>query len=167
MLRKNLQKSSNGFSMIEVLVSISISALILMVFVELMVYSRRVSRHNGEQLKGIFYAREAAEIAKDLEVSNWTEINKTLCLDPLPCHPEKSGSAWIMATGEESLDGGKYTRKVSTHPVYRDTLAYPNQIVETPGVLDPDTKKVSTEVSWNGEFGTKNARLETYVYKNP
>lgn len=167
MRKKNLPKSALGFSMIEALVSMSIAAIILSAFATQMIYSKRISRHNEEQLKAVLYARETIEIAKDLETSDWTKLEDPLCIFPLSCHPEQNGSEWILVSGAENLDNGKYARTLSVHPVYRDTLSFPNQIVEIPGALDPDTKKVSTEVSWTGGFGAKTARLETYVYKSP
>ena len=156
----------SGFSIIEAVVGVAISAVILVTFLTLVVASRQISRSNAEELKAALYLREAVEVARDLEVSDWAELENIVCVSPLPCHPESSGGVWTFTSGAETLEG-IYARTISVSPVYRDKPAddYPNEIVETPGILDPDTKKITAAISWTGQWGGKQRQLETYVYK--
>ena len=158
--------SKSGFSIIEAVVGVAISAVILVTFLTLIVASRQISRSNAEELKAALYLREAVEIARDLEVSDWAEFENVSCISPLVCHPAPSGGVWTYISGAEMLQG-IYTRIISVSPVYRDKPAneYPNEIVDTPGVLDPDTKKITAAISWTSQWGAKNRQLETYVYK--
>lgn len=163
---------NNGFSIIEAIVGVAIAAVLLVTFLTLIIASRRIMRSNSEELKAALYLREAVEVARDLETSDWDPIAGTWtefasCMTPAICHPQVSGSIWTLASDSEALDE-KYTRLMIIYPVYRnDIVNFPNEIVASTtvgAVLDPNTLKVSASISWNGEWGDKERILETYVY---
>lgn len=155
-----------GFSIIEAVVGTAIAAAILVTFLTLIVSARQISRSNAEELRAALYLREAVEIARDLEASDFAEFENADCTAPGVCQISISGNAWTLTGGTQTLDG-KYARTISVHPVYRDKPAeeFPNEIVASPGVLDPNTKKITGVVSWTGQWGMKSRQLETYVYK--
>jgi hypothetical protein len=64
--------------------------------------------------------------------------------------------------GSETLDDGTFTRSLSTEVVYRDPVTH--EIVATPGVLDPNTKKIHATISWNSGFENRTTTLDAYVY---
>lgn len=154
-----------GFALIEILISTAASIVILVAFVTLAIQTKKINRINSEKLKAALYLREMIEVTKDLEISNWDELSNIACLNPLPCHPEISGSAWHFIAGEETLDHVFFRRSLSIFPVYRNRLEFPNEIVLTGGIIDPNTKKASTTISWIDEFGPKTMSLETYLHK--
>lgn len=153
---------SKGFGLIEATISMSIAAVLVVVFTALIIQTVQISRTNADRLRATLYLRELSEVAKDLEQSNWDLLASatSTCAFPSVCHPEVSGNIWVVASSTESLDGGAYVRSFTVEDVYRDQLTFPNSIVETPGVLDPGTKKVTGTVVWAG--GTM--ELEAYVY---
>lgn len=158
-------KKNKGFALIEVLVSTAAGIIILVSFITLATQAKKISRSNSEKLRATLYLREAIEIAKDLEISNWNELSEPSCAAPVSCHPEISVSTWQFFANEETLDSGFFRRSLSIFPVYRNQLAFPNEIVLAGGVLDPDTKKITAAISWLDEFGAKTMNLETYVHK--
>ena len=74
----------------------------------------------------------------------------------------QSGSGDIVS-GQEDLDS-TYWRYFYLEDVYRDQATFPNAIVETPGVLDPDTRKLVAVVGWNASGATKSKQIESYIY---
>lgn len=164
MMARYLHNNSNprGFGLIEAIISMSIAAILVVVFTSLIVRTVAISRTNADRFRATLYLRELAEVAKDLEQSDWTVLASatSTCAFPSLCHPKVSGNTWIVASGSESLDHGAYVRSFSVLDVYRNQLTFPNVIVETPGVSDPNTKKVAGSVLWSQ--GTM--ELETYIY---
>ena len=163
-----MEKSSNNkiinmkaFGMIEVLISLAIASIVLLTFTSLNVYNIKISRANTTRLKANMYLQELIEVAKDLEQSDWDAIVNSPC--STACHPQIQGNAWILVLGAETLENS-YTRSVKFEEVRRDQLAFPNTIVDSGGVIDPDTKKSIAEISWNDGFQNRTLTLETYVY---
>jgi len=157
-----LSVSNGGFGLIEAIVSMAIAAALIVVFIMLIIRTVETSRTNADRLRATLYLRELSEVAKDLEQSNWEMLASatSTCAFPSVCHPQVAGNIWTVASSTESLEGGAYVRSLTAEEVYRDQLTFPNFIVSTPGVLDPNTKKVTGSVVWSG--GTM--ELETYVY---
>jgi hypothetical protein len=167
MLYLNSIKNSNkGFLIIESVIGITITSVLLMAFTSLAVKSEIISRFNIGEFKASMYLRELVEVSKDVERTDWTAFNDPSCVFPNVCHPEISGGVWVFVSGEEVLDNGVYTRSFSVKPVYRDQLTFPNVIVESGGVLDPDTKKIVANLVWDNGVSSKAINLESYVY-NP
>jgi prepilin-type N-terminal cleavage/methylation domain-containing protein len=155
-------KKDKGFGLIEIIISIALVTIFLLTFTTLTLEAIKISQTNTKELKATMCLQELIEIAKDLEQSNWEEITNSNCYDPNVCHPEIQDNKWILVPGEENLDG--YQRSLSIEPVYRDQLSFPNIIVSNNGVLDPDTKKIVTKISWDDGFNPRSLILETYVY---
>lgn len=151
--------------MIEVMIGMGIAAVLLMGFAVLVIQSAKVSRANATELKATLYLREVIEALKDLEQSNWAAIVAAPCAAPFTCHPAAISNAWTLTAGEEALNDGTYTREFSTELVYRDAAT--GDIVELPGLLDPNTLKVSATIRWHNGITDRQMILETYVYNLP
>ena len=155
----------NGFAILEIVVSIAVSAMLLVSFMTLAIQTKKVGRTYTSELQAQLYLAEIIESAKDLEKSNWNEIADGSCGSPAICRPEISAGLWIFETGSEALDNGTFTRSLSVFEVQRNTLTFPNEIVESGGVVDPDTKKIIGAIYWNDGYNDRVLNLETYVYK--
>lgn len=155
---------NKGFAMVEAMISLVVVALIIVTFQSLITQSIKINKVNELELKANLYLREAIEITKDLEVSDWNQLIQPAC--DSACHPEIISNDWVLSAGEENNIDGTYTRNIRVRPVNRDQLAFPNQIVESGGVNDPNTKKVIVSIAWDNTLGPRNLTLETYVYNN-
>ena len=161
-----LPPSESGFGMIEVIVSMSIVAILLVSFTTLTIRTKRMSHANANELRATLYLQEVIEVAKDLEQSNWAAFPAT-CPPPAPqnYHPviqtATSTNVWALAAGSELLDN-TYTRELTVEPVFRapDASTFPNEIVTAGGVCDENTKRVVGTILWD----TRTLTLETYVY---
>lgn len=156
-----------GFALIEAIVGIGIALTLLVTMTMLIVQATHISRAGKDRFIALLYLREAIEISKDLEQSNWDLIANAASVCATICHPEASSSAWTLVAGNETLDGGTYTRFIRAFPVFRNQLTFPNIIVESGGVFDPNTKKVSATIAWQNAAGPHTMSLETYIYNLP
>lgn len=158
-----LNKKTQGFGLIEVIISIALVTIFLVTFTTLTLESMKTSRINSSELKAIMYLEELIEVAKDLEQSDWDQLINSSCYNPDFCYPAIQDNKWILLTGQEELDD-TYQRFLSLENVYRNQLSFPNEIVSSGGVLDPNTKKVITKILWNNGFSSRDLTLESYLY---
>lgn len=155
-----------GFGIIEAVVGITLASIFLTAFATLTLQTIKLDRANISELKADMYLKELIEVAKDLEQSeDWSVITGYPCSYSLnqPCHPEISGGKWILVTGTESLDNNMYSRSLTIADVNRNQIAFPNEIVTSGGVSDPNTKKIIGEIRWN-DGSHSPMTLETYIY---
>lgn len=155
-----------GFALVEILVGIGITAVLLATFATLIVQSKKISRQSRDEFLALLYLREAVEITKDLEMSDWAEFENPDCQAPSVCHPAASGNVWKTFPDEETV-GGIFHRTISFSGVYRDPAGFPNEIVASGGTLDPNTKKITATIAWNNGSENRTRSLETYVYQYP
>ncbi|MFA5830407.1 MAG: type II secretion system protein [Candidatus Paceibacterota bacterium] len=156
-----------GFGLIEVLVGIAISSTLCFIFLDSMWQAGRINRASKAEWQSSMYLRELAEIARDLENSDWNELSLS-CTETLPCHPVPvvSGSAfvWTLASGEEILDE-KFTRSLVVEEVCRSSVSFPNTIVPCPGTIDPDTKRATAKIRWESLEVAREETITLYSYK--
>jgi len=129
---------NKGFSLIEVIVSVAIVAILCISFTALTLQALKVSRINANELKARMYVQELMEVAIDLEQSGdegWTKLSEYTV-----CHPFIDGGKWQLSVGPETID--IYTRSL---------------LVES---IDPNKKKVTASISWPD----KSLTIESYVY---
>jgi len=151
-------KKNRGFGIIEVLVSIAIAATLLTTFSILLVKSSQVNDLNARELKASIYLQELIEITKDLEQSNWSAFDTSLC--PSQCYPVASGNSWTLSSGPESLEAGIFNRSLKIEDVCRDAN---DKIIACGTTIDPDTKKIIATVHWN-DGSHPDIVLESYAY---
>ena len=167
----------NGFGLIEVLIGISLAAILLTAFLTLTWQTVKTSTANAKELRATIYLKELIEIAKDLESSNWEEIASSTCTDsinPEKYYPEATttflgNDEWILKEGELS-ENGAYARSLIIENVSRDP--FQNTIATSSCVVDlnddPKTKKITARVFWNDGFNLRESVLEAYLYNyNP
>ena len=159
-----LFQNKRGFGLLEVVVSIAITSVLAVSFVTLLSYSKSLSRHNLDVLKAELYLIETVEQIRELEHSSWTTLDTTVCEHPAKCHVEESSGAWIIVSGGEELDS-KFERALYINDVYRDQAAFPNTLVTSGGVLDPDSKKILVQLKWINTSGSHSKEIEIYVYE--
>ncbi|PWB38665.1 MAG: hypothetical protein C3F02_03055 [Parcubacteria group bacterium] len=152
-------KNKKGFSLIELLVAISFVAVIIVLTISISGHSFQLRRFNQERTQAIFDATEGIEAANLISWSN---------LSSGQYHPVVSGGTWNLASGSELLDG-KYTRLLTVSDVYRASSTngqVHGAIVATGGYLDPDTKKITVDITWPSAIGQeKSVALENFRYR--
>ncbi|TSD02491.1 MAG: hypothetical protein Athens071424_13 [Parcubacteria group bacterium Athens0714_24] len=165
-MEKSSLNKKGGFGIIEVVVGITLASVFMTAFAALTVQTIKLNRANTNELKANIYLRELIEIAKDLEQSeDWNILTDYPCQESLGrvCYPKISSGKWILTTGAESLDNDIYNRSLTIADVYRNQLSFPNEIVASGGVSDPNTKKIIAKILWS-DGSHPPMILETYVY---
>ena len=167
-LNKNKKKLLSGFTIIEVLVACAIISISMFALMQ--------TAQKGIQLSGValkksqasFLLEEGAEAVKSIRDNNWTTISN-LSLSPTQYHLffNNSSSAWVLDTSSTSLVGSTtvyplngFDRKVPIYSVGRDDS---DDILESGGTIDPRTKKVTVEVSWNSSGVANTKSLSFYI----
>ena len=158
-----LEHELRGRVAIEVVASLAITAVLAVSFITLLVHSQGLSRHNLDVLKAELFVTEAVEQVRELERSSFTELDTSLCEYPAGCHIEEISGGWSVVAGEETLDTG-LERVLHIEDVYRNQLTFPNEIVSSGGVLDPDTKLVYVSVEGQNAKGIHQEDIEIYVH---
>lgn len=149
--------SGRGFSIIEILVVIFILVIAFVSILGLLTFSLRVSTLMRENTQAINLAQETIEAVRNFrDGTNWDTNGLGILTTEVAYHPEKTTDSppkWELLSGEEAIGG--FSRKVVFEEVFRDGN---DDIVETGGTLDPETKKAKVTVSWKD----KKAEIVTY-----
>ena len=147
MLTYSNVKMRKGFSVIEILVVIFILAVAFVSLLGLLTFSIRLSTLMKEEAFARNIAQETLEAVRSFrDGTTWGTDGLGSLTTGAALHPEKTGGvppAWVLLPGEEIVEG--FFRKVVLEDVFRDSS---DDIVETGGTLDPDTKKATVTVSW-------------------
>jgi hypothetical protein len=139
-----------GFSLIESVIGATIAALLIITFSTLISKAIVINGANAKELKASLYLQELIEIAKDLEMSpqvsgDWNS-SIIACVSQI-CHPEVSGSNWILNPGDHHPDPeGIYTRSLSIED-------------EAVGV-----KKATATIHWMERARPRDLTIEAMLY---
>ena len=148
---KNIFKNKNekGFGIVEAILGVALSAILLTIFVSLLLQSVKVSYANTNELKAKMYLQELVEAAKDLEQSDWDEINNSSCASPPFCYfVIGPGNTWEINSGSELLENELFERSIEIESIPSEDYK----------------KKVTAMIYWNDGYQERNLELETYLY---
>ena len=156
-------KSNKGISLIEILVAISIVSIALVSLMGLFGNYIKIAKLQEKNIEAINLAQEAIETIRAVRDESWTNISN-LTLGAI-YHPAKQGTPqkWILTPGAETINEF-FLREVIFENALRDVSG---DIVESDGVADPDTKKITSTVCWNSQTNCTGAKDEitliTYI----
>lgn len=153
--------SKRGFSIIEILVAIAIISVALVSLSGLASFSLRASLLARQTAQANFLAQEIIESLRSFRDGTYWDVNGlgTLIAD-VDYYLQEAGSPakWQMAQGTEAT--GIFTRKIVLSNVQRDAS---DNIVESGGINDPQTKKVVAAVSWQERGKSHKVEIITYL----
>lgn len=142
---------NKGSLLLELLIVISILAIILTVGAQAVYVSMQSGKVSGERDVAIGLANEALEAVRAVADEKWQNIyNLTKSTQHYYATSTLSVGKWTLVDGDETiaLNNATYTRYVIIDNVSRDgaTRAIENTYVSADD--DPGTQKVSVSVSW-------------------
>ncbi len=154
------QKTSagkKGASIIEILIVIAIIVIALVTLLGVATFSLSISISMKETIKANNLAQETIEAVRNFRDGTIWNIDGLGTLNTgVSYFPQKTADnppKWQLIQGEEIIDNFK--RKVVFSNVQRDTN---DNIVESGGTNDPNTKKLTATVSW------KDKKVEIITY---
>lgn len=137
-MNKNAIKHTYAQSVVEIIVAVAIFVIIAGSSVVTILGSFLTSRLAEEETKATSLAKQALEAASSIRNRSWDDLSYG------QYGLNYSSGEWTL-TGSSDLTG-KFTRIVDISEVQRDTG---NNIVESGGIVDPETKKVTVNVYWD------------------
>ena len=154
------QKFIKGISVVEILVAITILAVVSVAFISLVSTSFKIIYLTRQNIEADSIARETVEAVRGFrDQTDWGVNGLGIISFGSDYHPEIiSGppSQWSLALGEEIIN--EFTRKIVFERVYRDV----NDNISSSGTEDTDTKKITVTVSW--QRGSQNYQTEIITY---
>lgn len=145
--------NNKGLTIIEIILAITIFSIFSISIFYLSLDN--ITKENRSILgnEALLYAQEGIEATKYLRDKNF------LLLQNGDHGLEIANNSWTFIPAPEEIDGF-YQRTVTIEDVFRDE----NGNIAQTGALDPDTKKVTSEVSWlEKEIIPKSVVLTTYL----
>lgn len=179
-----------GSAVIEVLISLSLAAFLIAVLGNLISSTRRLETAQDFRQRALTHTRESLEMVTSLQNELFACTNpspgpgtctradgQTCALAPAynscwtnyayglasnsPLHLAPQGGSWQLVTGSESVSTDTaFTRSLTITNLERDASG---QLVESGGTPDPNTKKVTVQVSWQERGQSKNFELSTIL----
>ena len=144
-----INSCSRGSLLLELLIVISLIAIILSFSANAMFLSMRSSKTSGDRDTASALATEALEATRSVIEEDYQNIYG-LVKSSGHYYPIQSGGKWVLFAGDETivLNNTSYTRYVTVNNVSRDGST--RNIQNTYSALDddPSTQKVTVTVSW-------------------
>ncbi|HEY4518450.1 MAG TPA: prepilin-type N-terminal cleavage/methylation domain-containing protein [Candidatus Paceibacterota bacterium] len=151
-------KKQGGFGLVEVIIGLSILAIS---FFSLVLVGRNVTKltvSTTRSLQADFLLEEGIEATRSIRDRGWSASLSALS-GTSSLTFATSPSRWMVTTTPEIIDDIFY-RTIAVYPVSRD---FNDDIVLAGGTPDPNTKKITTVVSWNTGQATSSISASTYL----
>jgi hypothetical protein len=143
---KLIHDTIRGITAVEVVIGVSIAALVLIFTTNAIVRFVNVGLDIADKTEALYLAEDALEILRFIRDEDWNEVGElttgtTYYLDVSPSTVAITGTPEIVGT---------YARSFVTAPVYRDNAS--DDIVPSGAgtYADADSKYVTATVSWDG-----------------
>ena len=149
---------SRGIGLIEVVIGASLISLSLIGIVLLAQMYTRVSRENTSKIQASFLIEGGMEGMRSIRDRSWGEI--TGLSSSTPYYLLLENNMFVATTTAQPNIDDFFERIITADDVYRDING---DIVESGGTYDPDTKKITTTVSWEGISGLRSENSATYI----
>lgn len=145
-----------GFSLVELLVAISFVSVIITAILTMNAFTASLWKANEDKTKAYFYATESLEAMK---LIGWSSLSNG------DYHLVLQNNTWTLISGDETLEN-KYTRNINISSVQRqfNTSGHVYGDIVASGFADPDSKKISTTITWPDKKGNiKTLSLDNYL----
>jgi hypothetical protein len=129
-----------GQSIIEFLIAMGLAVIFLPALITGLVASREGKPQQGQRAQALTVMQETYDAMRSIREKGWLNIDKNGTF-----HPEISGSAWQLVSGQDTVNG--FIRKVQISDVYRDNTGKITTIGD--GKYDPSTKMIEASISWS------------------
>ena len=160
MLPTLIHNKKKGIAVVEILIVISIIAIIISSLLGVVVFSLKLSVSVKETTTADALAQEIIEAVRNFrDGTDWNSNGLGALNTGSAYYTEKSGDippAWLLVLGDETING--FVRKVVFERVSRDPGTSNIEDIYDPSHNDPDTRKVMATVFWE----SKKVEIITY-----
>jgi Tfp pilus assembly protein PilV len=151
------QKKQKGFSVLEIIIAAAAFMLFATAAIGIFTQGLGMNRFSGEQVIANSIIAEGLDAARSIRDSGFNNLTIT---SPGTTGIDRSSGLWQYNGASSNLINNKYTRKLKVETVNRDSVT--KEIVPTGGVLDPNTKKVTSTVEW--QLGGRTVTHSSFLY---
>lgn len=138
-LKKNIFQQNAGQSLVELLITMGLAAILLPALATGLIASRNGRAQQDLRLQAVAYLKQAQEAVRVVRDASWNNMTDGTF------HPIVSGTTWALASGTDTPAAG-LIRQIVISDVQRDSNG---AITSFGGTTDPSTKKVVITLSWN------------------
>jgi Tfp pilus assembly protein PilV len=156
----HVETKQGGLSLVEVLFGSSIILIFVVALVGVHNFYIKVSAQSADTSKALLLAEESIEGVKFLRDSSWTNNIASLGFDPTYYLTySTTTNTWQLSTAYSLIDG-RFDRSIKVQVVRRDSSG---RIVSSGGIADPNSRLITTSVSWRGRGATTTKSIATYI----
>lgn len=150
-MKNNKIKKNSGALLFELLIVISLIAIILSFSAGAIYLSMRSNKITGDKDTASSLATEALEAARSVAEEDWQNIY-SLTKSTGHYYPTLSSNKWVLANGDETINMNNvvYTRYITINNVSRDSTTRDIESTYVSADDDPSTQKVTVFVSFTG-----------------
>lgn len=156
-------KYNHGLGLMEIVIGISIISLSLVGLVTAFNVFMRAGLSNTNKIQATYIMEEGLEAIRYLRDSGWAS-NISSLTSGTPYYITFDGSNWSTNATKTLIDN-KFERNITIADVYRRNLD--DDIIDIsspdPKTLDPNTKKATIGVFWDG-FGSTTNEVNAVIY---
>ena len=153
----NKASRNRGFGLLEIVLAVGIVSLTLFGLSSTAHTAYRLISNNTQRVKATFLLEETIETMRLLRDQGW-QIRIASLSTGTDYFLTFNGTQWRTSTTNVFVDD-TFERKFQISDVYRDA----DDDITAAGTLDPDTKKITTYVSWRTQTGTTTESISTYI----
>lgn len=133
-----------GFSMIEMIVVISVASIVLVSLTEVVELSLRLTHRATQKTAAVYLLREGGEVLRHLRDDSWSTHIAPLTTGTT-YYLSWSGSGYIISATPVAPIDGFFHREIVFASVSRNNE---DDIVVSGGTDDPGTRRVTIQVAW-------------------
>lgn len=136
-----------GFSLLEIILAVALFSILTTGGITLIVHSYNSNRLGGEFAVATEFASEGIESVKSIKNQAYSNL-----VNSSGTGVDRVGSVWAFGGSNDTLAhniSDNFTRTIKVESVNRDGTPPAGNIVSTGGTTDPDTKKITSTVTWN------------------
>lgn len=157
-----MKRNNVGFTFVEIIVALGLSAIILPALGQALSFSIRVASQGEKFTQAYALAQEYMEAIyyiKSNDPTNWAWSASSPAAGTY--QPSKSGTVWILGSPvtTPAVSPAPFTRTVQISNVNRDISGN----ISASGTQDPNTRLAHVVVSWPDTSGTQQVSLQSYV----
>ena len=151
-------KKKSGFSIVEVMVAISIAVMFFLAIYEMILFSNKITANSLRRVEAVNFAQEGVEAIRTIRDNSWS-TNLAGVVNDTNYYLAILGGKWTISQTTAPLLNNIFTRTIKFYGVNRDV----DGNISVSGTADSKTKKVVSTVSWTERGQSYNVSLETYI----
>jgi hypothetical protein len=148
-----------GISLVEVIIASSIIGLSMIYISNVYGNFLTLSLENTDKVQAVFLLDEGVEAIKTMRNYAWSTIGSST--PEVDYYLIWQDDRWQSTTTLTFIDN-KFIRKYKVVDVYRDPSTL--NIVNTGGTLNPDSKIINIDISWNYKGATSSKTTSFYMF---